>query len=302
MGQELEMDDASMRRELEMEGISILPASESDRQPWGEIRESGWTYFGCILFIVILFMLFHLKYEKKVIRRPKNLKKSSNSAVLQAYLLAQEKAAHTILPRGRQQVADFLKQCGQRRKHPVIFKIEFSSGVESLAAGGEQAGVTAANHPDNLAKNRSAEVIPFDDSRVVLRREEGREERGEGEEEGDYINASYCAGLVEGWDYIVTQGTLDTTLVDFWAMVWQEQVPVIVMLTKTFDYIRVMCAQYWPASLRRSAALHYCTVLYYTALAVHCATALHCTSSLHCTLDRENGWILVRTSLQILIV
>ena len=29
------------------------------------------------------------------------------------------------------------------------------------------------------------------------------------------------------------------------------QVPVIVMLTKTFDYIRVMCAQYWPASLHR---------------------------------------------------
>ena len=26
---------------------------------------------------------------------------------------------------------------------------------------------------------------------------------------------------------------------------------VVVMLTKTFDYIRVMCAQYWPASLHR---------------------------------------------------
>ena len=30
-----------------------------------------------------------------------------------------------------------------------------------------------------------------------------------------------------------------------------DQVPVIVMLRKTFDYIRVMCAQYWPASLHR---------------------------------------------------
>ena len=259
-----EMEDVSMGQEMEMQGISVLPATESDRQPWGEITESGWTYFGCILFIVILFMLFHLKYEKKVIRRPKNLKKSKNSAVLQSYLLAQEKAAHTVLPRGRQHVEDFLKQCGQRRKHPVIFKIEFSSGVEeSLAAGAEQAGSLAANHPDNLAKNRSAEVIPFDDSRVVLRREEVKEE---GEKEGDYINASYCAGLVEGWDYIVTQGTLDTTLVDFWAMVWQEKVPVIVMLTKTFDYIRVMCAQYWPAALHRSVALHYCTALYCTVL------------------------------------
>ena len=179
-----------------------------------------------------------------------------------------------MLPRGRQTVEDFLKQCGQRRKHPVIFKIEFSSGVEeSLAAGAEQAASLAANHLDNLAKNRSAEVIPFDDSRVVLRREEG-------EEEGDYINASYCAGLVEGWDYIVTQGTLDTTLVDFWAMVWQEKVPVIVMLTKTFDYIRVMCAQYWPAALHRSVTLN-CTAL-------HC-TALHCTASL--TLPNQGGGV-----------
>ena len=51
------------------------------RQPWGEISESGWTYFGSILFTVILFMLFHLKYEKKMIRRPKNLKKSRNAKV-----------------------------------------------------------------------------------------------------------------------------------------------------------------------------------------------------------------------------
>ena len=33
-------------------------------------------------------------------------------------------------------------------------------------------------------------------------------------------------------------------------MVWQEECPGIVMLTKTFDYIRVMCVQYWPTSHR----------------------------------------------------
>ena len=29
------------------------------------------------------------------------------------------------------------------------------------------------------------------------------------------------------------------------------------MLTKTFDYIRVMCAQYWPASLHREEEYSY---------------------------------------------
>ena len=46
------------------------------------------------------------------------------------------------------------------------------------------------------------------------------------DEDGGYINASYVGGLLEGWDYIVTQGTMDSTLVDFWAMVWQEKVNV----------------------------------------------------------------------------
>lgn len=35
---------------------------------------------------------------------------------------------------------------------------------------------------------------------------------------------------------------------DFWRMVWQENVSCIVMLTKTFDFTKVMCVQYWPAS------------------------------------------------------
>lgn len=31
-------------------------------------------------------------------------------------------------------------------------------------------------------------------------------------------------------------------------MVWQENVSCIVMLTKTFDFTKVMCVQYWAAS------------------------------------------------------
>ena len=144
-----------------------MPATEEDRQPWGDITESGWTYFGSILFTVILFALFHLKYERKVIRRPKNLKKEKNEKVLQTYLLAQEKAAHTVLPQGEQEVDQFLKQCAQRKKHPVIFKIEFSSAVEGAEPPNAEVSSVACR-PSNLAKNRSVDVIPFDSSRVIL--------------------------------------------------------------------------------------------------------------------------------------
>lgn len=39
--------------------------------------------------------------------------------------------------------------------------------------------------------------------------------------------------------YIVTQGPTETTVNDFWRMVWQEKASCIVMLTKTFDFIKV---------------------------------------------------------------
>lgn len=41
---------------------------------------------------------------------------------------------------------------------------------------------------------------------------------------------------------------LQETVYDFWRMVWKQDVSCIVMLTKTFDFTKVMCCQYWPAS------------------------------------------------------
>ncbi len=51
--------------------------------------------------------------------------------------------------------------------------------------------------------------------------------------------------------YIVTQGPTETSIGDFWRMVWQERASCIVMVTRTFDFIRVMCVQYWPAGKDR---------------------------------------------------
>ncbi len=38
---------------------------------------------------------------------------------------------------------------------------------------------------------------------------------------------------------------------DFWRMLWQQNVHVVVMLTKVYEFIRVMCTQYWPSALHK---------------------------------------------------
>ena len=45
--------------------------------------------------------------------------------------------------------------------------------------------------------------------------------------------------LIKPKAYIVTQGPMETTIGDFWRMVWQERASCIVMVTRTFDFIRV---------------------------------------------------------------
>lgn len=49
--------------------------------------------------------------------------------------------------------------------------------------------------------------------------------------------------------YIVSQGPNEHTVGDFWQMIWQEDVHIIIMLTKVYEFIRVMCTQYWPTRI-----------------------------------------------------
>ncbi|XP_044746070.1 receptor-type tyrosine-protein phosphatase kappa isoform X2 [Coccinella septempunctata] len=134
------------------------------------------------------------------------------------------------------EVSDFVKYCEQRRKWPVLYKLEFqfATKVESHSC---RHGTKKAN----LEKNQNQKCIPYDYNRVVL-------EPIEGTRDTDYINASYVDSLLKPNAYIVTQGPTEETVTDFWRMIWQEKASCIVMLTKTFDFIKVMCVQYWPAS------------------------------------------------------
>lgn len=61
----------------------------------------------------------------------------------------------------------------------------------------------------------------------------------------DYVNASYVQPLGTRKRYIATQGPLPATFVDFWTLVWEQNVHVIVMLTREIENAMVKCGTYW---------------------------------------------------------
>ncbi|XP_056017459.1 receptor-type tyrosine-protein phosphatase T-like [Ostrea edulis] len=92
---------------------------------------------------------------------------------------------------------------------------------------------------ENVAKNRYTTIFPYDHSRVVLT---------SSPKESDYINANYIEDVQGKKSYIAAQGPKSKTIVDFWKMVWQEDISVIVCLTNLKEGNKNKCAQYWPNS------------------------------------------------------
>ncbi|XP_069361676.1 uncharacterized protein Ptp36E isoform X2 [Maniola hyperantus] len=132
------------------------------------------------------------------------------------------------------ELKNFPKLCEQRRKFPVLYKLEFQTAIKV-----ETHACRHAQKKTNVHKNQNQKVTPYDYNRVVL-------QTVDREPDSDYINASYVDSILKPNAYIVTQGPTEETVVSFWRMIWQERAAAIVMLTKTFDFIKVMCVQYWP--------------------------------------------------------
>ncbi|XP_051855913.1 receptor-type tyrosine-protein phosphatase F isoform X13 [Antechinus flavipes] len=117
--------------------------------------------------------------------------------------------------------------------------LKFSQEYESIDPG-QQFTWENSNLEVNKPKNRYANVIAYDHSRVILASIDGVPG-------SDYINANYIDGYRKQNAYIATQGPLPETLGDFWRMVWEQRTATIVMMTRLEEKSRVKCDQYWPS-------------------------------------------------------
>ncbi|OXB72403.1 UNVERIFIED_CONTAM: hypothetical protein H355_010257 [Colinus virginianus] len=81
---------------------------------------------------------------------------------------------------------------------------------------------------ENVKKNRYKDILPFDHSRVKLTLKTPPQD-------SDYINANFIKGVHGPKAYVATQGPLANTVIDFWRMIWEYNVAIIVMACREFE-------------------------------------------------------------------
>ena len=113
----------------------------------------------------------------------------------------------------------------------------YRTSFNNIPSAKESATYNAAQLPENLPKNRYRNVLPYDDTRVRLLNGAS-----------DYVNASHVsvnAGNQQLW-YVASQGPLDSTVADFWQMIWETQAQMVVMVSSEVEAGVQKCARYWP--------------------------------------------------------
>ncbi|KAH3865000.1 hypothetical protein DPMN_028034 [Dreissena polymorpha] len=106
-------------------------------------------------------------------------------------------------------------------QNKTIFQQEF----DKIPYGLQHPTIVASSATD---KNRYKEMYAYDHSRVILRRIAD-------EPHSDYINACHVNGYTEEKKYIASQGPVNPMVGDFWRMVWEQDVCIIVMTTKLVE-------------------------------------------------------------------
>lgn len=131
---------------------------------------------------------------------------------------------------------EFHLQC---QSHAAKENSGYKKEFEELNDVGKEFTTFAGDLEANREKNRYPYILPYDHCRVRLSLHNFQLS-------SDYINANFVPGGSSERDFICTQGPLRNTIADFWRMVWEQNVRIIVMLTALRQKDMVLCDQYWP--------------------------------------------------------
>ncbi|KAG3282950.1 protein tyrosine phosphatase, receptor type F, transcript variant X14 [Ictidomys tridecemlineatus] len=230
-----------------------------------------------IILIVIAILLFKSKQERKRTHSPSS--KDEQSIGLKDSLLAHSSDPVEMRRLNYQTPGSSAPSCpniSSMRDHPPIPITDLADNIERLKANdglkfsqeyesidpGQQFTWENSNLEVNKPKNRYANVIAYDHSRVILTSIDGVPG-------SDYINANYIDGYRKQNAYIATQGPLPETMGDFWRMVWEQRTATVVMMTRLEEKSRVKCDQYWPARGTETYGLIQVTLLDTVELATY---------------------------------
>ncbi|KAL2263304.1 hypothetical protein VTK26DRAFT_7357 [Humicola hyalothermophila] len=126
---------------------------------------------------------------------------------------------------------ELLEQSRMREAYSLVKSEPSDKSANEMAIKVQLSGI------EKGGKNRYKDILPFEHARVRLL---GRPEGG-----CDYVNASHLRAKRSYKRYIASQGPLPATFEDFWSVVWDQDVRVIVMLTAESEGGQLKCDPYW---------------------------------------------------------
>ncbi|KAM3074899.1 phosphotyrosine-specific ptp2-like protein [Clarireedia jacksonii] len=161
--------------------------------------------------------------------------------------LAHDESAMKIVPR-------WLKKAAQKEDHGKLVSDKFlnieiaeQKRMTKALTSGVTYGTPAPGSKDvqiagveKGGKNRYNNIWPFEHTRVRL--------QGKAEGACDYVNASHVKASRSNKHYIASQGPMPATFEDFWSVIWEQDVRVIVMLTAESEGGQLKCHSYWSSN------------------------------------------------------
>ncbi|XP_035490710.2 receptor-type tyrosine-protein phosphatase S-like isoform X1 [Scophthalmus maximus] len=250
-------------------------APDSDPQPLDAGDGLIWVV-GPVLAVVfiICIVIAILLYKNKPDSKRKDSEPGTKSLLSNAEMMAHHPTDPVEMRRINFQTPGMMS-------HPPIPISELAEHIELLKANdnlrlsqeyesidpSQQFTWEHSNLEVNKPKNRYANVIAYDHTRVVLAPIDGI--LG-----SDYINANYIDGYRKQNAYIATQGPLAETFGDFWRMVWEQRAASVVMMTRLEEKSRIKCDQYWPSRGTETYGMIQVTLLDTMELATFCVRTL----------------------------